>query len=204
MKKIMIFSLALIALAFVASASAVQLFDFDGQAILPANVGEDAEMYGRIVNGSAVATPIPLDFDNFEYTVVVTGLTMDSIGASSTFSNGTVVIYEDAGTASDWANPATFSDGVAILSGDMPWFAREMVSTYTGSGLGEVNWTGGTRLNDLAPEDQTGWPFLTVINRFGSFVEPGYSELWDGKIEPTDDVVANETDSWSGLKASYR
>jgi hypothetical protein len=67
-----------------------------------------------------------------------------------------------------------------------------------------VDWTGGSMLNDLAPADQSGWPFLTAISRSASFVEPGFTEKWDGKIEPTEEVVATEVQSWSEVKVLFR
>ena len=204
MKSFMILTLALCQFALAGSAAAAQFFDFDAQAIMPTTVGSSAEVYGIIVNGSAVDTPLPLDFANFEYTVVVTGLVMDSSGMTSMFSNGTVVIYEDAASTADWTNSSSFSDGVAILSGTLATFQHTMLTVSLGNGQGMVDWTGGTRLNDLAPADQTGWPFLTAISRSETQVEPGYSEKWDGKIEPTEEVVATELQSWSGLKVLFR
>ena len=92
MKKTLVTLLLLGNAALAASASAVQMFDFDAQAVMPAAVGGSAAVYGRIVNGAAVASPLPLDFANFEYTIVVTGLVQDTAGATSLFSNGTVTI----------------------------------------------------------------------------------------------------------------
>lgn len=204
MKSFVILTLALCLIALAGPAAAVQFFDFDAQAILPTNVGSAAEAYGIIVNGDAVDTPLPLDFANFEYTVVVTGLVLDSSGTTSLFSNGTVVIYEDASTPADWTNTASFSDGIVVLSGTLTTFQHTMLLTTVGSGQGYVDWTGGTRLNDLAPADQTGWPILTGISRSATQVEPGYTEKWDGKIEPTEEVVATEAQTWSGLKALFR
>jgi len=204
MKSIVILTLALCLIALAGPAAAAQFFDFDAQAIIPATVGSTAEMYGIIVNGSAVPTPLPLDFSNYQYTIVVTGLILDSAGVTSEFSNGTVVIYEDAATAADWTDTASFSDGVPILSGTLASFQHTMLTVSLGNGQGMVDWTGGSRLNDLAPADQSGWPFLTAISRSASQVEPGYSEKWDGKVEPTEEVVATERQSWSGVKALFR
>ena len=204
MKKTLFMLLLLAQAGLAAAASAVQMFDFDAQALMPAGVGGSATVYGKIVNGGAVATPLPLDFANYGYTIVVTGLVQDTAGATSLFSGGTVAIYQDAATAADWANPATFTDGTAILTGSLVAFQRTMLTGTLGSGAGTVDWTGGTRLAELSPADQTGWPFLTAVSRAASQVQPGYSERWDGKVEPTGDVVATESASWSDLKASFR
>ena len=204
MKKIMILTFALCQIALAGSALAVQLFDFDAQAIVPTTPGLSAEVYGVIVNGTAVDTPLPLDFANYQYTIVVTGLVLDSSGMTSQFSNGSIAIYEDAATAADWTNTATFSDGTAILTGSLSPFAHTLFTATLGSGQGLVDWTGGTRLNDLAVADQTGWPFLTGISRSSTQVLPGFTESWDGKVEPTEEVVAVEGRTWSNVKALYR
>lgn len=204
MKKTMI-ALTLSCLAVLGStASAVQLFDFDGQAIWPAAPGGTAVAYGRIVNGEAVEAPLPFDFANFEYTLAVTDLVLDSAGSTSYFSGGIVTIYKDDATPADFAAPATFTDGEAVLSGVMATFQHVMLTGTLGSANGYVDWTGGSMLNDLAPSDQLGWPFLTLVSRSATQVQPGYTEKWDGKIEPVEEVVASEVETWSGVKALFR
>ena len=204
MKKILTTSLLLAQVVFAATAGAVQLFDFDAQAILPATVPGTATVYGVIVNGAAVDAPIPLDFANHQYTIVI-GLIRETDGTTSTFTHGDgVFIYEDAATAADWSDPASFTDGAVILSGVLGTLQHTMATATLGSAAGYVDWTGGTRLNDLAPADQSGWPFLTAVSRAASQVQPGFTEQWDGKLEPTGDVVATEAQSWAGVKALYR
>jgi len=196
--------LALIATLIAASAPAAQLFDFDAQAVVPTTVGAEVIMRGRIVNGNAVPTPIPLDFANYEYTIVVAGLTLISAAPTSVFAGGSVTIYQDATTPADWTNPASFADGTAILSGSLASFSRTMFTATLGSGAGLVDWDSGSRLNDLAAADRLGWPLLTSVSQAPNQVQPGYTERWDGKVEPTSPVVATRTNSWSLLKASYR
>ena len=204
MKKTTITFLLLGCVAFAVPASAVQMFDFDAQTIMPTVAGSAATVYGRIVNGAAVATPLPLDFANFEYTIVVTGLTRDTVGTVSMFSGGAVAIYQDAATPSAWATPSTFSDGTVVLSGVLATFQRTMLTSTLGSGAGIVDWTGGTMLDMLAPADQLDWPFLTSVSRAVTQVQPGYNERWDGKVEPRNDVVSEDPLSWSDLKATFR
>ena len=204
MKKTLLMLMLLGLAAFATAAPAVQLFDFDAQAVMPSGVGGTAAVYGRIVNGVAVGTPLPLDLANYEYTIVVTGLTQNSDGVISQFSGGMIAIYEDAGTAADWATPSSFSDGAAILTGTLAVFQRSMLTATLGSGAGSVDWTGGTMLGLLAPADRTGWPFLTSVSRAAAQVQPGYGERWDGKVEPRGEVVATEEWSWSELKAAFR
>lgn len=204
MKKILLSLLVLGQAALATGASAAQLFDFDAQAVMPAAVGGTAAVYGRIVNGASVTAPLPLDFANFGYTIVVSGLVQDTSGTTSLFSNGTVTIYQDAATGADWTAPSTFTDGTVVLSGTLAAFQRTMLTSTLGSGAGAVDWTGGSLLDQLAPTDRTGWPFLTSVSRAASQVQPGYLERWDGKVEPQEEVVSTEERSWSELKASFR
>jgi len=119
------------------------------------------------------------------------------------YAGGTITIFEDAGTTADYALPGTFFDGTAILSGTFFSLDRTMFTATLGSAIGEVDWTGGTRLNDMMPQDQTGWPFFTGINAMANQVVEGYDEAWDGKVEPHDPIVPNETINWSELKSRF-
>jgi hypothetical protein len=201
-KRVTLMILVLAALAVPASAQ--QLFDFLGQADVPAAVGGSLSMYSIMADPAPGTTPIALDFDNFQYTVVVTGLTLDADGPpTQTYSNGTVSIYEDNGTAADYANLGTFTDGTAILVGNITVLSRTMFTATLGSAAGTMDWTGGTRLDDIAPVDQFGWAFLTGINASASNVEPGFDERWDGKIEPETPIVDVENVLWGSVKAMY-
>ena len=123
---------------------------------------------------------------------------------TDSYSGGQIAIYEDAATMADWADQASFTDGTAILSGTVTTFQHTLLIGTVGSGAGLVDWTGGTRVDELAPEDQTDWPLLTAFNRAAQYVEPGYTEMWDGKVEPSQEVVATEALPFSGVKALYR
>lgn len=185
--------------------AAQQLFDFTGQALQPASVGGDLTAYLFLTNDGLIDTPIPLDYGTYEYTIVVTGLTLDLInGNSRDYSGGTIVLYEDNATAADLTNPATFSDGTALLSGDVTTFVWSMFFTDIASGLGDVNWTGGTRIDDIAPPDRLGWPMVVSISTRATNVEPGYDERWNGKVEPLEPVVSGGESSVSDLKTRHR
>jgi hypothetical protein len=70
----------------------VQLFYFNGQALLPAGVGGNLTMYSIVVNGDQVDTPIPLDFDNYQYTLVVTDLELVADGMTQgSFENAEMI-----------------------------------------------------------------------------------------------------------------
>lgn len=203
MKKLMILNVAALTLALAGPAAATQLFDFNAQATMPAVVGDSAEVVGVISNGG-VDTPLPLDFGSYQYTIVISGLVLDATGSTDTFSGGSIAIYEDAGTAADYADPTTFADGTAILSGVVTEFQHAVLIGSIGSGSGLVDWTGGSRLDDLAPADRIGWPLLTSTNSSATYVEPGYTMLWDGKVEPSQEVVGADETTLSGVKALFR
>lgn len=186
-------------------ASGQQLFDFNGQALVPAGIGGDLTAYLPVDEAGVIDTPIPLDFDNFDYTIVVTGLTLDVVnGNAQDYLPGSIVMYEDAATPADYGNPSTFTDGVAILSGSLYSFTRQMFTSTLGSGQGDVDWTGGTRLGELAPADQTGWSFLVTISTRSTVIVPGYDENWDGKVEPLEPVVPTGAASISELKTRHQ
>lgn len=199
-------TMLLLALVLVAApASAQQLFDFLGQADVPDAVGGTLSMYSIMPETlPPIVPPLPLDFANFQYTLVVTGLTLDADGAVQTYSGGTIAIYEDAGTAADYANTATFTDGTAILSGNVTLLTRQMFTSTIGTVSGNVDWTGGTELNEFAPADQLGWSFLSGINARSTNTEPGFDEQWDGKVEPQGPIVNTEPTTWGSFKALMR
>ena len=45
--------------------------------------------------------------------------------------------------------------------------------------------------------------FLSGVNARAENVEPGYSEQWDGKVEPQGPIVDTENVSWGSLKAMF-
>ena len=199
-----ILTAALLVLALPSAALAQQLFDFTGQVNVPPLVGGNLTMYSLVFDPAPATTPIPLDFDNFEYTLVVTGLTyLGDVPPIQSYSGGTITLYCDNATAADYSNPATFTDGTALLSGTLYNVARQMFTATLGSATGFVDWTGGTQIGDLAPADRIGWPFLAGISRRADHIEPGYDEQWDGKVEPVEPVVATEARSWGDLKGKY-
>ena len=178
-------------------AQAQQAFDANGNANIPGTVGDDLTMYS-VVYG--INPPLPLDFDNFEYTMVITDLELTgSAGISTFFADGLIAIYEDNATVADFANPATFVDGTPILTGVIHNLTRNQIGNGGSASSQTVDWTGGTRLDEIAPEDQVDWVFLTGINV--SLAAPGYSEHWDCKAEPEEPIVGNEQINWGDLKA---
>ncbi len=186
------------------AASAQQLFDFNGQTILPAGVGGTLTMVSEVFDASPATTPIPLDFANYQYTLVIEGLVLDVDGFTQQYSGGTLTLYQDASTAADFANMATFTDGEAILVGTFVDLSHTVFPSGVGSVAGTLDWTGGTRLDDIAPGDQPGWSFLSGTNNGVDQVLPGFGEQWDGKVEPRDFIVDDEASSFGSVKALFR
>lgn len=184
-------------------AAAQQLFDFNGQALVPAVVGNNVTAYLPVDEAGVIPTPLPLDFANFDYTIVVVAPLAVINGNSQDYGAGTIVLYEDNATVADFGSPATFTDGTAILSGTLYDFTRTMFTSTLGSGAGSVDWTGGTRVGDLAPAAQLGWSFLVTISTRSTVTVPGYDENWDGKVEPLEPVVPNSESSVSELKTRH-
>jgi len=179
-------------------------FDFNGYAIVPTTVGGALTVRTVLTNNGVVPTPIALDFVNNQYTLVVTGTLASQAGIFQYYSPATLEIWEDpiaGGTAADYANGGTFTDGTLILSGAFDGnLTRTAFTAGLGSFLGLVDFSGGTRLGDLGtPSD---WPFGGGWSRSVTTIPAGYHEQWDGKIDLATVAVQNET--WEGLKRLYR
>lgn len=183
-------------------ATAQQLFDFNGQALVPAAIGDPVNGYVRVDDAGVIPTPIPLDFDNFEYTIVVSAPLAAQSGGTQDYGPGTITLYEDAATPADYTNLPTFSDGTAILSGTFFDFSKTMFTSTLGSGAATVDWTGGTRLGEIDPVQQTGWVFVVSVSTRSTVLEPGFDENWDGKVEPLAGVSNGES-SISEMKARH-
>lgn len=182
-------------------AHAQQFFDFDGQATGYTQVGDTIDMVSIVLDPPSVDTPLPLDFANFQYTIVVSGLQVDLIdGPVTGFIGGTIALYEDAGTPADYADPSTFTDGTALLTGEFDNLLTQQFTASLGSGSGVVNWTGGANINDFRPADRLNWTFVVSIS---GATEAGYAARWDGKVEPLEPVVDTDEQSFGTLKNAY-
>jgi hypothetical protein len=181
-------------------------FDFLGYCIVPTSQGGTLTARSVLTNGNTVPTPIALDFNNNQYTMVLTA-TLTVVGPPSQYSPATVQLYEDpisGGTNADYANPATFTDGTLILSGVIDGnLTRNRFTTTLGNYIGKIDFTGGTRLGDLQTTQD--WPIGGGWSRNASVtppIPPGYNEQWDGKIDNA--PVAVEQRSWGAVKEFYR
>ena len=186
------------------AAMAQQLFDFYGMVVLPTAEGEALTMHSVIRDASPATTPLPLDFANYEYTIVVKDLILDSDSTVQVYSNGAIAIYQDDMTVATYGDEGSFTDGTALLTGVVTALNRNWIPDFPlGSVSGVVDWTGGTEIGSIAPEDQIGWVFLAATNSRSSTVEVGYDEAWDGKVEPIEPIVGTQKLTWDALKAMF-
>jgi hypothetical protein len=179
-------------------------FDFNGYAIVSDVLNSPLTMRSVLTNNGVVPTPILLDFTNNQYTLVITGTLASISGIARNYPAATCDIYEDAiggGTAANYANGATFTDGTLILSGVFDGnLVRNRLTATLGNFIGKVDFSGGTRLADLAsPQD---WPCGGGWSRTIGGIPAGYQENWDGKIDLG--TVGVESRTWDGVKRLYR
>ncbi len=204
-------------------------FTFEGFAAYtpgPDMTGAMLTVYGIANPPASAPTPVPVDFGNNEYTVAVTGMVstdyvFDGVNLTKqmVFAGGTIGIYEDArvgGTAADFSDPATFTDGTLLLEAtvDDGW---EMLlndalgfGVFSGAGIGTCDMVGGIDLPLLEAmlyplQDWTfagtgisePWPpFITV--------PPGYDHVFGVKIAFPYNPTANTPATWGQVKDLYR
>jgi hypothetical protein len=190
-------------------------------------VGALMTVYGIANPPVSFPTPIPMDFFSNEYTVAVTGMTVDSFVADPVFSTkdflftgGTLRIYGDSiatGTAGDFANPSTFTDGEMLLEYNVdPGWMMHMDNPmgppfgwYSGAGIGACDVTGGTQMAALiaAEYNLANWTFGgTGISEASMFdaPEPGYEYIFGVKVVFPYDPTPNEDTTWSEVKTLFR
>lgn len=205
--RIAMLTLALLLMVVPAFAQADQIFGFHGQAVVPDQIGGTLTMNGVVYDPPVpFTTPLPLDFANFQYTLVISDAELTIDGIPDQYTGTVVAIYEDDLTPADYADPSTFADGTAILIGSMPVLNHRLgfLNPLTGTFYGQVDWTGGSRLDDLAPEDQAGWFLDGSLSRNADDVEPGYTEAWNGKIDPPRFIVGSQLRTWSSVRDPLR
>ena len=203
--RIVMVTLALLLMTVPASAQDPEFFGFIGQAIVPGDIGGMLSMYSIVYPPTpGTETPLPLDFDNHQYTLVITDLELITLsggfGQPNIFEGGALAIYENDLDSADYGDPATFTSGDAILTGDVTTIDH-IVGMFSGTVAGEVVWTGGTRFDELQPDYSLTWPLLATVSRAAMDVEPGYTEQWNGK---TDAIIGSEHMSWSAVNNLMR
>lgn len=121
------------------------------------------------------------------------------------FENGTVDIYEDTVTPADYANPATFTDGTLVLTGQMNDMLAERVDIF---GLpynvtGTVVFTGGAGLANLIGCAPSGLAVNDYIDFQIETPPTGYEENYDAEWKCLDPTSVDES-TWGNIKGLYR
>jgi hypothetical protein len=189
-------------------------------------IGSIMDVYG--VANPAVSAPAPaiLDYDNFQYTIHISGMTVvfSNFNAGTgiltvAFDGGEMAIYEDAiggGTAANYGSLATFTDGDMILHAqvDNGWTMNldDPLSSgaFSGAGYGTIVFDGGSSLTDLLNDGYTAddWAFAgTGISdpRPPFFTVPaGFDRVFGVKLIFPTDPTPTEAQSWGNIKNMYR
>jgi hypothetical protein len=180
-------------------------------------VGEALSAY-QVLNTTQIQPWYPWNQASYQYTLYIHG-TCNSyvnipLGGSFlrqvSFTSVTFAIYQDNGTAANFANPATFLDGALILSGVITgpgtgggMYAEGIVDGFNPDALGitgTATVTGGSGMGQLLCTS-------LVLNDFISWLPaispPGYKEAYDSQWKCCL-VTPVEPSTWGGVKSLYR
>ena len=178
-------------------------FDWYGFAIIPGSVGGPLTLRSVLTNNGVIPTPIPTDFTTTEYTLVANS-TLSLNAQPQQYTGGAASMYADSkasGTAANYADPSTFTDGTLILSGVFDGTLLRYNYVTFGNFTGKVNWTGGSRLGELS--NTLMWPFWGGWSRRTSGIPSGYQESWDGACDQPA-ALAVDPSTWGAVKELYR
>ena len=165
-----------------------------------------------------------MDFATSRYTSRVTGMTVWAFALDRglslkeyTFNGGVIEIYEDAiagGSAADYANEASFTDGTMILAAavDPGWemlLDNPIGFGFSGAGIGTCVLNGGSELPNLQliGFPMGGWTFAGTGIAEPSFfvsVPAGYDLVFGIKIIFPFDPTPNEDANWGDVKGMFR
>ncbi|MBT4292726.1 hypothetical protein HOD41_08540 [bacterium] len=219
-----------IMLALLATSTFAQVeFTFEGYSkVSPAQdtPGSLVEVFGIANPPLATPNPIPLDYDNFQYTLCVTGLLIETFEWNPAngikevvFTGGEFAIYKDAlsgGSLGVWSDSSTFADGEMILRGTIDNGMTMLLSDpfgwdiYSGSSIGTCDLDGGSSMEliELIGYNLSGWgftgtgisdpspPFFTVPD--------GYDRVFGTKILYPGNPTENNTATWGQIKTMFR
>jgi hypothetical protein len=157
----------------------------------------------------------PVNFDNEEYTVLVTDLRIsrvEQLGSITnvTYEGGTIALYRDPTRNANWlvhppngSVPSSFKDGEALLVGRFTDLVM-VFNSRSGSGTisGQLDWTGGTRLSQMP--SRTGWTYFGGVSSHANLGIPaGYDLAWDPQIYGPDMPNQVRSMTWGGVKDLY-
>jgi hypothetical protein len=163
----------------------------------------------RLVLNSVQTNPwYPWD-PSKQYTAVINATVASYTGGftqSVDFQNGaTFKIYEDTGTAADYAVPSTFTDGTLLLSGGSnDYFGQRMdIFGLPWNFYGTIVFVSGAGIGNLDQQCALGLVMNDFVNfQIGTF-PPGYEEAYDAEWKCPGSTAA-DVPSWGSVKALYR
>lgn len=148
----------------------------------------------------------------YEYTLrISTSVASFTDGATQTvtFNAATVEIWEDNGTAANFASKPTFTDGTLILSGTVPNMVGSRVNAFgfPYGVTGDLVLDGGSGLGDLNAQCNSNMKLNDFINfqiPFGGWPDAqGYEEAYDSKFD-CPDLTGTESSTWGRIKSQYQ
>ncbi len=220
---------ALAAMVLVAAVPVLGQVEFTFEGFSKSTLGQDTVGSSYTVLGIAnppvsAPTPLPMDFASNQYTIRVVNMALTAFTFTPGLSmkeyvfNGAVIeIYEDAiagGTAANYANEATFTDGVMLLQAavDPNWdmlLDNPIGFGFSGAGIGTCVLNGGSELAYLLGLEfpMGGWTFAGTGIAEPSFfvsVPAGFDLVFGIKIIFPFDPTGNDDASWGDLKTMFR
>jgi hypothetical protein len=193
-------------------------FNFDGFSSYesdPDLVGSVMDIYGF---ASYSECPFPMDSDNFEYTIAITGLVVETFDWNQEtliktiiFSGGTLSIYEDSATGSNFEDRSSLTDGTLFLQStiDQGW---EMVlsdgignGVYAGFADGFCDFNSGSDFSEISDSglSDDDWNLIGMSIRDPSFFNPvpdGYHRFCDILITSPTGYTDNNSVTWGHVK----
>ena len=180
--------------------------------------GDALTIVGHVVQFQEPFDDLDPNDPALEYTYVYTGLvSAGTVVAGSgltavydtDYAGGTLRIYADPAQNADFANPATFSDGTAILELDLSNFhLKTLAINCSGNQSASFQFTGGTLFSRVSSggvgyEGVIVGLFSVCSNLVPSAQQAqGYFGLSDSKLD-IDPPVPTEKQSWGRIKSLY-
>ncbi len=172
--------------------------------------GNELKIFGKI---HTFYDPfMDLDPNTVEYTFVFEGMISDGTndfgGAGiwmTGYTGGVFNIYADASPDFDFANQATFTDGIVILSGTLANFTTTVIDGFPPSGDAQFDFafTGGSLYDRVTGCFGSGLGFWGDSLFPGISIPDGYDIHFDGKFNVDECPTAVEDGSWGEIKELF-
>jgi hypothetical protein len=211
------------------AALGLDAFDFSGHSRIvmgaPDEVASVMDVYGIMTIPAGVDLPLPLDLQNYEYTVHISHMVVAAHNnepptvLNILYNGGEIRLFKDhrlSGTIADFTEPSTISDGEVILRATVQngWtallFDFDIDLLFRGNGSGFCDFNGGSQLGDLVNTgyylEDWGFQATTVADADpdqGLMVPVGYHRVFDIQLTPPNDPTASDPATWGQIKTLY-